>query len=64
MIGKKSVEVNFKKKLNKNHYKYADQLKRDEHKLNFCKANEIQLAEVYPKDEIQASLFTEQDIYL
>ena len=54
----------FVKFFHKNHFKYADQLKRDEQKLNFCQANKIQLAEVYPKDEIQASLFSEQDIYL
>ena len=54
----------FVKHFHKNRLKYVDQLKRDEHKLNFCQANKIQLAEVYPKDEIQASLFTEQDIYL
>ena len=48
----------------KNHFKYSDQLKRDEKKLDFCQANGIKLAEVYPQDEIQASLFKNQDIYL
>ena len=48
----------------KNHFKYSDQLKRDEKKLDFCQANGIKLAEVYPQDEIQASLFKSQDIYL
>ena len=48
----------------KNHFKYSDQLKRDEKKLHFCQANGIKLAEVYPQDEIQASLFKNQDIYL
>ena len=48
----------------KNHFKYSDQLKRDEKKLDFCQANGIKLAEVYPQDEIQASLFSNQDIYL
>jgi len=33
-------------------------------KFDFCKANEIKLAEIYPKDEIQASVFNDQDIYL
>ena len=54
----------FVKHFHKNHFKYADQLKRDEQKLNFCQANNIKLAEVYPQDEIQASLFSNQDIYL
>ena len=54
----------FVKHFHKNHFKYADQLKRDEQKLNFCQANKIKLAEVYPKDEIKASLFNKQDIYL
>ena len=48
----------------KNQFKYSDQLKRDEKKLDFCQANGIKLAEVYPQDEIQASLFKNQDIYL
>ena len=46
----------------KNHFKYSDQLKRDEKKLDFCQANGIKLAEVYPQDEIQASLFKNKDI--
>ena len=48
----------------KNHFKYSDQLKRDEQKLNLCKANKIKLAEVYPQDKITASLFDDQEIYL
>ena len=48
----------------KNRLKYSDQLKRDEKKLDFCKANSIKLAEVYPQDKIVASLFKDQDIYL
>ena len=48
----------------KNRFKYADQLKRDEKKLDFCNINDIKLAEVYPQDEIAASLFKKQDIYL
>ena len=48
----------------KNRFKYCDQLKRDEKKLDFCKANDIKLAEVYPQDKIVASLFDQQDIYL
>ena len=54
----------FVKHFHKNRFKYADQLKRDQKKLEFCEANGINLAEVYPQDEIQASLFTDQDIYL
>jgi|TARA_R110002020_G_scaffold363289_1_gene575565 very-short-patch-repair endonuclease len=48
----------------KNRFKYSEQLKRDEKKLQFCKANDIQLAEIYPKDKITASLFGDQEIYL
>ena len=48
----------------KNHFKYSDQLKRDEKKIDFCQANGIKLEEVYPQDEIKASLFKNQDIYL
>jgi|TARA_R100000008_G_scaffold50674_1_gene30318 hypothetical protein len=54
----------FVKFFHKNRFKYSDQLKRDEKKLDFCKANDIKLAEVYPQDEIVASLFKKQDIYL
>ena len=48
----------------KNRLKYSDQLKRDEKKLDFCKANDIQLAEVYPQDTVTGSLFENQEIYL
>ena len=48
----------------KNRLKYGDQLKRDEKKLDFCKANDIKLAEIYPKDVVTASLFEDQEIYL
>ena len=48
----------------KNKFKYSDQLKRDEKKLQFCENNKIKLAEVYPQDKITASLFDDQDIYL
>ena len=48
----------------KNMCKYSDQLKRDEKKLQFCKVNQIKLAEVYPQDKITASLFDDQQIYL
>jgi len=48
----------------KNMFKYSDQLKRDEKKLQFCELNKIKLAEVYPQDKITASLFDDQDIYL
>ena len=48
----------------KNIFKYSDQLKRDEKKLQFCELNKIKLAEVYPQDKITASLFDQQDIYL
>ena len=54
----------FVKHFHKNRFKYADQLKRDQKKLEFCIANAIKLAEVYPQDEIKASLFKDQDIYL
>ena len=69
-IKKIAVEVQgaqhtkYVKFFHKNRFKYSDQLKRDEKKLDFCKANDIKLAEVYPQDEIAASLFKKQDIYL
>ena len=46
----------------KNKFKYSDQLKRDEKKLQFCENNKIKLAEVYPQDKITASLFDDQEI--
>jgi len=54
----------FIKFFHKNRFKYVDQLKRDEKKLDFCNINDIKLAEVHPQDKIVASLFKEQDIYL
>jgi very-short-patch-repair endonuclease len=48
----------------KNVFKYSDQLERDEKKLEFCKANKIKLAEIFPQDKITASLFDDQEIYL
>ena len=54
----------FVKFFHKNRLKYSDQLKRDQKKFDFCRANSIKLAEVYPQDEIVASLFKKQDIYL
>ena len=54
----------FVKFFHKNRFRYAEQLKRDMQKFDFCKANEIRLAEIYPQDEIQASVFNDQDIYL
>ena len=48
----------------KTRLKYCEQLKRDEKKLEFCNANDIKLAEIYPQDEINASLFGDQEIYL
>ena len=54
----------FVKFFHKNRLKYSDQLKRDQKKLDFCEANSIKLAEVYPNDVIAASLFNDQKIYL
>ena len=48
----------------KNPFKYSDQLKRDELKFKFCEINNIKLAEIYPKDEINASVFENQEINL
>ena len=52
------------KLFHKNKFKYSNQLKRDEKKFQFCEANKIKLAEVYPQDKITASLFDDQQIYL
>ena len=56
--------IRYVKFFHKSRLKYSDQLKRDEKKLDFCKANNIKLAEIYPQDEINASLFGDQEIYL
>lgn len=41
----------------KNKINYLNQLKRDQDKLKFCEANDIQLVEVYQDDEINEKLF-------
>lgn len=41
----------------KNKINYLNQLKRDQDKLKFCEANDIQLIEVYQDDEINEKLF-------
>ena len=45
-------------------YNFIDQLKRDQHKLDFCKLNEINLVEVYYDDPINKSLFKKQGVRL
>lgn len=40
-----------------NKINYLNQLKRDQDKLKFCEANDIQLVEVYQDDEINEKLF-------
>ena len=52
------------KHFHKNRYKFLDQLKRDQKKLDFCEANDINLVEIYPEDTVDQSFFEEQDIYL
>lgn len=56
--------VRYVKHFHKNRLKYLDQLKRDQKKLDFCEINDIKLVEVYTTDEINASLFSDQDIFL
>ena len=56
--------VRYVKHFHKNRLKYLDQLKRDQKKLDFCEINDIKLVEVYSTDEINASLFSDQDIFL
>ena len=56
--------VRYVKHFHKNRLKYLDQLKRDQKKLDFCEINDIKLVEVYTTDEINASLFKDQDIFL
>jgi hypothetical protein len=41
----------------KNKINYLNQLKRDQDKLKFCEANDIQLVEVYQDDKINEKLF-------
>jgi hypothetical protein len=52
------------KYFHKNRYKFLDQLKRDQKKLDFCEANDIKLVEIYPDDKVDLSFFENQDIYL
>ena len=52
------------KHFHKNRYKFLDQLKRDQKKLDFCEINDIKLVEIYPNDTVDQSFFENQDIYL
>ena len=56
--------IRYVKHFHKTRLKYLDQLKRDQKKLDFCEMNDIKMVEVYTKDEINASLFSNQDIDL
>ena len=56
--------IRYVKHFHKNRLKYLEQLKRDQKKLDFCQINDIKLVEVYSTDEINASLFKDQDIHL
>mgnify|MGYP003635854190 FL=1 len=56
--------IRYVKHFHKNRLKYLDQLKRDQKKFDFCEINDIKLLEVYTTDEINASLFKDQDINL
>lgn len=40
-----------------NRVNYLNQIKRDFKKLEFCELNDINLIEIYPKDELTKSLF-------
>ena len=52
------------KYFHKNRYKFLDQLKRDQKKLDFCETNDIKLVEIYTDDKVDLSFFENQDIYL
>jgi hypothetical protein len=54
----------FVKHFHGNRLKFLDQLKRDKKKLDFCENNGIKLVEIYYKNEIHASFFEDQDIFL
>jgi hypothetical protein len=56
--------VKYVKHFHKNKLKYLDQLKRDQTKLDFCEINDIKLVEIYSKDKVDESFFSNQDIYL
>jgi hypothetical protein len=43
---------------------YLKQIKRDVKKIEFCKLNEINLIEIYPKDNLNKDFFEKQGIYL
>lgn len=45
-------------------YKYLQQLKRDQQKLDFCDTYGIKLIEIYSEDELDFSFFRSQGIYL
>lgn len=48
----------------KDRFKYLDQIKRDQKKLDFCENNGIKMVEIYPKDKVNKELFARQDIFL
>jgi len=52
------------KHFHKNRLKYLEQLKRDQNKFDFCDLNGIKLVEIYSTDVVNASLFSDQDIFL
>lgn len=43
---------------------FLSQIRRDNDKQEFCKINKIKLVEVYPGDELSASLFKSFGVYL
>jgi len=40
-----------------NRVNYLNQIKRDVKKIDFCEINNINLVEIYPKDELSKELF-------
>jgi hypothetical protein len=43
---------------------YLKQIKRDVKKIEFCELNEINLVEIYPKDDLNKEFFEKQGVYL
>lgn len=56
--------IKYVKHFHGNRFKFLDQIKRDQNKLDFCSNNSINLIEIYPNDEINKELFEKHDIFL
>lgn len=60
--GKQHLE--FVKHFHGNRLQFAEQIKRDLMKVEFCELNNITLVEIYPKDQLSEKLFADQGVVL